>query len=139
MNTRKKIYLVILIIIIVITSYLIYFYQNKFTTYFESEISTIYFKVTKELYKTNSEIKSYGEINGTSCNGIESHKPDNINYYIELDEEGNVIKLYVKNGKNKYIKEGIVNLNDMSYSNMQKYISKSRNFKFDCKGNILHK
>ena len=139
MSKNKKIKYIIIVILVIIASYLIYFYQNKFITYFESEVSTIYFRTTKELYKTNPKIKSYGEINGTSCNGIESHKQDNIDYYIELDEDGNVIKLYVTNGKKKYIKEGIVNLSDMSHSNMEDYISKSRKFKFDCEGNILHK
>ena len=138
MSKNKKIKYIIIVILLIIVSYLIYFYQNKFTTYFEIEVSDIYIRAIKA-FEANPEIRTYGKLDGVHCNDIELNIQPNTYYYVEFDENGNMIKLYVRNNKKKYIKEGIILEKDMTWSNMEDYISKSRKFKFDCEGNILHK
>ena len=100
-------------------------------------INEIYMHAKNE-YENNTEIKSYGNINGESCR-FEFDQQIGLpgtNYYVELDSEGKVIKLYVSDNDWEYENDKIIS----SYEDLvdvKEKISKSKGFKFDCEGNIL--
>ena len=74
-------------------------------------INEIYMHAKNE-YENNTEIKSYGNINGESCR-FEFDQQIGLpgtNYYVELDSEGKVIKLYVSDNDWEYENDKIINL-----------------------------
>lgn len=132
----------IILIILIIAGYIIYQKSKNFITPFTTDVSQIYFTVTKE-YNTQYGLNTYAKVDGKSCNEAESiYTSDDTDYYIELDDLGNVKKMLVSNKKYKYVND---NMNEkytdlyepMNSTEMEKYISKSKGFKFDCDGNIL--
>ena len=100
-------------------------------------INEIYMHAKNE-YENNTEIKSYGNINGESCR-FEFDQQIGLpgtNYYVELDSEGNVIKLYVSDNDWEYENDKIISSYE-DLADVKEKVSKSKGFKFDCKGNIL--
>lgn len=139
---KKVIIIVIVLILITIIGFIIYKKSKNFITPFTSDISQIYFTITKE-YNTKYELNVYAKVEGKSCNEAETiYTTEGTDYYVELDDSGNVKKMLVSNKKYKYVND---NMNEkytdlyesMDTKEMEKYISKSKGFKFDCEGNIL--
>lgn len=71
---------------------------------FMSRVEVVH-KVSLLEYKEG--IKSFIKIDGADCNNaLESNIKAQINYYVEFDTLGNIIKIVVYNDKYKYIQEG---------------------------------
>ena len=133
---KKVIYVVIVLIAAIIVGYIVYLRNNNFVTKFPSEISHVYFTVTKD-YNSKYGLKVYGKVDGKSCNeapliGV----TDKTDYYVELDESGNIKKMYLVNKKYKYVNDNVTD-DSMSPGLMEIMTTKSNGFKFDCNGNII--
>lgn len=140
---RKKVIIIsIILIVIIIICFTIYQKSKNFITPFTTDVSQVYFTITKE-YNTKYELNVYAKIDGESCNEANPiWTSDGTDYYVELDDLGNVKKMLVSNKKYKYVNDNMnKNYTDlyepMDPNEMEKYISKSKGFKFDCEGNIL--
>ena len=139
---KKVIIIAIVLIFVIIAGFIIYKKSNNFITPFTSDVSQVYFTITKE-YNTKYELKVYAKVNGKSCNEADPiWTSDGTDYYVELDDLGNVKKMLVSNKKYKYVNDNMnENYTDlyepMDPNEMKKYISKSKGFKFECEGNIL--
>ena len=139
---KKIVYIIIIVLITIFTGFIIYQRSKDFITPFTSDVSQVYFTITKE-YNTKHELNVYAKVDGKSCNEADPiWTSDGTDYYVELDDLGNVKKMLVSNKKYKYVNdnmnENYTDLYDpMDPNEMEKYISKSKGFKFDCEGNIL--
>ena len=140
---RKKVIIIsIILIVITIICFTIYQKSKNFITPFTTDVSQVYFTITKE-YNTQYGLKVYAKVNGKSCNEADPiWTSDGTDYYVELDDLGNVKKMLVSNKKYKYVNDNMnKNYTDlyepMDPNEMEKYISKSKGFKFDCEGKIL--
>ena len=144
MKKSKKTYIMIIVILIIliIIGFIMYQKSKNFITPFTSDVSQVYFTITKE-YNTKHELNVYAKVDGKSCNEADPIWTSNgTDYYVELDDLGNVKKMLVSNKKYKYVNDNMnENYTDlyepMDPNEMEKYISKSKGFKFDCEGNIL--
>lgn len=140
---RKKVIIIsIILIVIIIICFTVYQKSKNFITPFTTDVSQVYFTITKE-YNTQYGLNIYAKVDGKSCNEADPiWTSDGTDYYVELDDLGNVKKMLVSNKKYKYVNDNMnENYTDlyesMNPTEMEKYISKSKGFKFDCEGNIL--
>lgn len=129
---KKSIIITILLIIIAVS---LFFYKrisednmhSKST--FRTQIYSVYIAVKNE---SDSSSKYHGRIDGVSCDSDLEYEHDrNISYYVKLDENSNIIKLYAYNDKWYYTYDGDgITANDLSTD--KAVIRKNNNFKLSC-------
>ncbi len=79
-------------------------YHNTRKNAFVNEIDSI-IRVAKQQFFFNPVASSWSNVSGSS-NKLSLSNDDYIEYYVETNENGEVIKLQVKNGTYQYSKEG---------------------------------
>lgn len=95
------------------------------------------FKTARESYTPGT--KYFARINNVSCdNDFETEYSfhGKIGYYVEFDEDGNVVKLYAYDDNIKFMHEGKIIGDDFGFSTDEEKYSRVNNFKLDCNGNI---
>ena len=98
---KKIVYIIIIVLITIFTGFIIYQRSKDFITQFTSDVSQVYFTITKE-YNTKHELNVYAKVDGKSCNEADPiWTSDGTDYYVELDDLGNVKKMLVSNKKYK--------------------------------------
>ena len=76
-------------------------------------------------------------MDGKSCNEADPIWTSNgTDYYVELDESGNIKKMYLVNKKYKYVNDNVTD-DSMAPGLMEIMTTESNGFKFDCNGNII--
>lgn len=137
LKTKHILFAIVLFIIFVIGYGVFYHYNqksNKYKMIFKSEVGIVH-HIASRSYEKN--IKYFARIDGVSCESdldMEYVFPG-LNYYISFDENGNTEKLYVFGEEWRYINDNAMDFDALSISD--EYVSKVKNYKLDCNGNII--
>ena len=136
MDLRKQDFIIATILILSLSTIIYYYLNNKYNSViyskeaetFKSSIGSIYDEVIS-YHTKNSDILTYGRIDGKSCNSFED-SISNINYFISFDSDGNMTEFYAYNSQYEVEIKG----NNIVKTDINSVVVKHDNLEIDCNG-----
>lgn len=93
--------------------------------------------LVNSIFNSNGKNTVYAKVNGQECESHLSSIKENINYYVEFDKEGNVLKYFVNDGVWLYFYDSAItgnylNVTDINDSDFVKYEENINNYSVSC-------